>query len=296
MSNNATIRHYSVNEGLSTLGPDVLDLMDRLDRIFLGWAAQAHAETVQYPALIRVEDLDRIDYFRNFPHLGLLISGIGHEHIDACYAHGGKVQSIPAAHLSGCDYALPSAACYNVYLGLKGVTLNGSYRVTTTANCFRNETQYTRLERLRSFRMREIVVVGWADDVKEHLQASKQRLLDLAGVLDLPIEVKTATDPFFDPNGARATMQRLFPVKEEFTYRDTSIASANFHRNFFGERCQIKTVDGEYAFSGCVGMGMERWVQALLDRYSDDMEAITAKIEAYVTGEHDGARAAVARR
>jgi hypothetical protein len=33
-------------------------------------------------------------------------------------------------------------------------------------------------------------------------------------------------------------------------------------------------LNGETAFSGCVAFGIERWLNALLDHFSDDIEAI----------------------
>jgi seryl-tRNA synthetase len=57
-----------------------------------------------------------------------------------------------------------------------------------------------------------------------------------------------------------------------------AIASVNFHRNFFGERCRIRTADEKFAFTGCVAFGIERWIQALLEVFRDDTEAIASAI------------------
>jgi hypothetical protein len=65
-------------------------------------------------------------------------------------------------------------------------------------------------------------------------------------------------------------MQKLFPTKEEFLYDGKlAIASVNFHRNFFGERCDIRLPDGSAAFTGCVAFGLERWLSALGDLFTD---------------------------
>ena len=74
-------------------------------------------------------------------------------------------------------------------------------------------------------------------------------------------------------------MQKLFPQKEEMVYgRSLAIASLNFHRNFFGERCGIRTADGEPAFTGCVAFGIERWLHALLERFAGDAGAATRAV------------------
>ena len=38
--------------------------------------------------------------------------------------------------------------------------------------------------------------------------------------------------------------------------------SINLHGNFFGEKFDIEDSDGNPALTGCVGLGIERWVLA----------------------------------
>jgi hypothetical protein len=126
-----------------------------------------------------------------------------------------------------------------------------------------------------SFRLQEVVCLGSLETVKRHLEASRSRVLWLAAQLGLPLEVRLATDPFYDASASRARMQKLLSVKDEFVYGDElAVGSLNFHRNFFGERCNIRTADGQFAFSGCVGIGLERWLHALLDHYGNDIKTI----------------------
>jgi hypothetical protein len=95
------------------------------------------------------------------------------------------------------------------------------------------------------------------------------------------VTVETATDPFFDPNGARTVMQKLFPVKEEFLFGgDLAIASVNFHRNFFGEKCRIGRPDGSAAYTGCVAFGIERWLAALGEHFGGAADAVEAGLKA----------------
>jgi seryl-tRNA synthetase len=265
----------AVRDGLATLGPALMRLAELLDACFLRWATRAGAASVQYPPLIAVADLAAMDYFQNFPHLGMLVSAIDPDEIPGHYQQGAgrNLAQVPRAHLCDSGYALPSAACYNVYAGLNGATLAGTHRVTTLGTCFRNESHYDGLRRLRSFRMREIVVVGPAADCQQHLSDRKADVLALTRALGIEVRVAAATDPFFDAGGARAQMQRLFPVKEEIVFGgDLAIASLNYHRNFFGERFGIRLAGGEPAHSACVGMGMERWIHALTVTYEGDAE------------------------
>jgi hypothetical protein len=148
--------------------------------------------------------------------------------------------------------------------------------------CFRNEDHYVGLERLLCFSLREIVCIGEEENVRSFLTKSKQRILDFAAAINIPLEAKIASDPFYDSEGMRAKMQMRFPVKEELVYKELSLASVKFHLRFFGERCNIRTVDENVAFSGCLGMGIERWVSVLMDIFAGDVEVIQDYLRAYL--------------
>src|SRR5262249_38958342 len=142
--------------------------------------------------------------------------------------HG--MRAVPAEHLSDALYALPSAACYGVYLFLQDTALSGPAYVTTSASCFRNEVEYVGFERLWGFTMREIVCVGDLPAVQDHLSRYKALVTGFAASIGLPLEVKAATDPFYDRSGSRAKMQEKFPVKEELVHHGLALGSLNFHR------------------------------------------------------------------
>jgi seryl-tRNA synthetase len=269
----------NVRQGLATLGPEAIQIRDLLEARFLGWAAECGAVRMLFPPLMSVEDLNNLDYFRNFPHLALVVSRIREENLQDDYIAGPSVKSISNSHLTASEYVLPSAACYNVYIHLRDSTLEKPTYITTVASCFRNEVEYKGLQRLWGFSMREIVCIGPIEAVQSHLESFKQRILHFANQIELPLNIQVATDPFYQTQSARTLMQQLFPVKEEFVYGDSvAIASVNFHRNFFGERCGIKTSNEQAAFSGCVAFGIERWIHALLEHFRGDVDFITKTI------------------
>jgi seryl-tRNA synthetase len=261
---------FNVRNGLATLRHQLVEARDLLEAQFLRWAAECNAEKMLLPPLILVADLSKLDYFRNFPHLASVVSRIREANLIDDYARGENITAIPNTHLIDSEYVLPSAACYNIYIHLQNTNLAEPGYFTTVATCFRNEVEYKGLQRLWAFSMREIVCVGHINAVQAHLTAFKERIQNFANHLGLPLEIEVATDPFYEPQGSRAIMQKLFPVKEEFVYGGSvAIASVNFHRNFFGERCSIRTSDNEACFSGCVAFGIERWLHALLDHFGD---------------------------
>ena len=278
----ATNDLFLSSSGLATFGSEVVRIIELLEGCFLSWAEEFKADAMIFPPLIRVEDLNRLDYFRNFPHLGVFASRIQEGLLRNKYVEGGDVEVIPNEHLADSKYALPSAACYPVYLYLQNTVLDAPRCITTVGKCFRNEEYYRGVERLLCFSLREIVFVGGDEEVRLFLTRSKQKVWDFAEAIELPLEVKVAGDPFYDSEGIRAKMQRRFPLKEELAYEGRlALASVNFHLSFFGERCNIRTGDEKFVFSGCVGMGIERWVYALMDRFDANVEAICSVLHGY---------------
>ena len=271
----------SASDGLQVLGPGELRLLRTLDALFLSWADDLGAAEYRYPFLLDADFLESIDYYENFPHLGLAVSVTDPQKLTSARASADRpLTALPAGTLHDARYTLPSAACYSVYQSLRGQTVpaEGLTR-TTLATCFRNEQRYEGLRRLLGFSMREIVFVGSARDADRHLSDAKERVLDLSRKLGLTMKTAVATDPFFDQNGTRAKMQRRFPVKEEFIVDGLAIGSVNHHRNFFGERCDIRLPDGAPASTACVAFGLERWIHTLTAALGDPQAAAGAVAE-----------------
>ncbi len=273
------------NNGLTVLDADQLRLLRGIERVFLSWAEQVQAPEFRYPFLMQCADLDRFDYYDNFPHLGLAATRLDPQRLAAHLAGTERpVATMPAEVMETTMVALPSAACYNIYLHLRGAQLPAEgVRRTTVATCFRNEDHYNGLQRLLGFSMREIVFVGGEDGAKAHLEAFKERVLELTGTLGLEVNLEVATDPFFDKNSGKAKMQRLFPVKQEFVVDGLAIGSVNYHRNFFGERCEISvasdanaTVGDDVAHTSCAAFGLERWIHTLTNRFGSAAAAADA--------------------
>ncbi|MER7751441.1 aminoacyl--tRNA ligase-related protein [Kitasatospora sp. NPDC097643] len=263
--------------GLATLGPVELGVRQLLDQLFTAWGQEAGADPMAFPPLLRTSDLAAFDYWTNFPHLGLLATGGHPDRVAELSA--GPHQEIAPELLSPAQYALPSATCYAAYLHLAGSRLDGPRRITAVGTCYRREDHYDGLRRLMGFSMREVVCVGERETVLEHIAAFTERVTTFADRLGLPLAVEAATDPFFEKDAARTLMQQLFPVKREFVYGEKlAIASVNFHRNFFGERCDITLPDGGPAFTGCVAFGLERWLAALDDRFGLHAPDLTDRI------------------
>ncbi|MFC4127443.1 hypothetical protein [Nocardia rhizosphaerae] len=256
---------YRVTDGLAVLGPDVARVKYAIDAIFQQWATGINAQPWDLPALLTRSQLASFDYFDNFPHLAVAAT-----------------PTMPAdADGSPEELFITSAACYGAYAALTGTSLEEPLSVTVATRCCRNEARYHGLRRLHQFTMRELVALGPADHATAHLMRFKPRVLSLTEHLGLSVQVQHATDPFFDPNGSRALMQRLLPVKEEIVTDDgVAIASFNSHRNFFGNRARI-SFQGNPVHTSCVAFGLERWVYALDRKFNGDWAATRAAIASF---------------
>jgi hypothetical protein len=245
--------------GLVALGPARSTLLTALDRLFTGLADRTGALTVIGPPLLPAAGLAGLDYFRNFPHLGVSAARFAEDQVTEL-AGGADVSGQP---VEPTGYVLPSATCYGVFLSLAGQELGTEKRVTAVGRCFRNESHYDGLRRLWGFHMREVVYLGTTDGAAAHLARARQFVTDLAGRLGVDVRYEAANDPFYDRDSSRAKLTALDPVKYEFVTPDgTAIASVNRHRTFFGDRLGI-TAGGAPVATSCAAFGLERWVHAL---------------------------------
>ncbi|MFE6886776.1 hypothetical protein [Streptomyces sp. NPDC057694] len=248
--------------GLLALDPVHTALLHGLDGLLLGLAEQVAAPECLGPPLLPAAGLARLDYFRNFPHLGVPAGRFDADAFDAL-ADGGAPVDAP---LRATGHLLPSATCYGLLLSLEGQDVGEEgLRLSATGRCFRNETHYEGLRRLHGFHMREVLYLGTKDGCVEHLDRGGRFVTDLAERLGLDLTRAAADDPFYDRQGSRARLMALDPVKHEYSASDgTAIASVNRHRNFFGDRLGINAGTHGSAFSACVAFGVERWVHAMV--------------------------------
>ncbi|MFE4655148.1 hypothetical protein ACFRFJ_00455 [Streptomyces hydrogenans] len=262
----------SPGPGLITLDPVHTALLRGLDTLLTGLAARLSAPEVTGPPLLAADGLARLDYFRNFPHLGVSAGRFApdaHDSLAAGQAPGGRP-------LEPTGYLLPSATCYGLLLSLEGTDVGEEgLRISAAGRCFRNETHYDGLRRLWGFHMREVVYLGTKEGAVEHLERGGEFIQETAGLLGLDLTRATADDPFYDKGGSRARLMALDPVKHEYSASDgTAIASVNRHRNFFGERLDIRAGSHGPAYSACVAFGLERWVHAMLRAHGGPERAL----------------------
>ncbi|MCP3754423.1 hypothetical protein [Streptomyces sp. TBY4] len=254
---------------LAILGPASTRLLRELDGIFAGWGLAEGAEEISPPPLFPVSDLEKFDVYTNFPHLAWVAGSLDLEQGEAKPLNG----RFAPDQLRESRYGLPHATCYGAYLYHEGGTVAADTLLTLVNRCFRNEDHYNGLRRLASFQMREIVALGDYEHTQQVIARFTGRIETFSTALGIGLDREAASDPFFQNDGARALLAKLSPVKYEFQYGDLAIASVNTHRNFFGERCDIRLASGGHAFTSCVAFGLEHWLHVLSERYDGDLDS-----------------------
>jgi seryl-tRNA synthetase len=272
--------------GYAVLSGPALRLHRRLDALFARLAESWQADELSGSPLIAAEVLDRVGYFQAFPHLATFAVTLDRR--EASLRDFAGAPFAPAATGGGLAVAagaapvhdvLTPAACYHVYPGFAGQTLDGPRLVTIASPCFRREARYLPLERQWSFTMREVVCLGSADEVSAFLAAARARVDGLLERLGLGARWAQATDPFFEPRARGRLMQMAAPLKSELIHgAELAIASINMHQAHFGEAFAIER-DGAPAFSGCLAFGIERWVSALTTSFGGEAEERLDRVE-----------------
>ncbi len=238
-------------DGGLELHGSALALVEYLDGQVAQWAREIGAVEEVFADTIALKTLERAGFIKAFPQK---LVRIGDDD----------------------DYALPPAVCYHhyPYLANQIVDERGSI-ITAIGRCVREEHDDTHpLERLRSFTMREIVAVGSAEFVEEMRADLIERVGKLIVALDLDAVIETATDPFFTSESrGRLLMQQVQPLKYELRLtvsddgRSIAAASFNNHQDHFGKAFSIRQRGGEFAHSGCVAFGWERWILAFFAQH-----------------------------
>lgn len=257
------------DSGHSVLFGELLGLSERVDRSLLALATAWSARVYHFPTFIAAHELQRLDYFRSFPHLVSFPVSLDQEEKNLesfvkgeVFTHEGGLQLTKTRPVRE---ALTPAACYHLYIHEQGSSLTGARYYTTRNTCFRREAYYEPLRRQWSFSMREIVCMGSREEVTSFLTACRSQVEALLATVGLPVVWSHAQDPFFQPStNPKYLSQRIHPTKTEAVFGgDLAIASINLHQDHFGATFAIER-DTRAAYTGCVAFGIERWLYAVL--------------------------------
>jgi seryl-tRNA synthetase len=256
------------------------DVLERLNGLITQLSKDDGAEIYTFPPVINRQVLEKVNYLDSFPQLcGSVHSFFGKEQdakVLSQRVHEGK----PWGELLGqTQVVLNPAACYPLYPTIAGRLPRGGRLATMLHWVFRHEPS-AEPTRMQSFRVREFVRVGAADEVVEWRDMWLQRGLTLLQSLGLPAAPEVASDPFFGRTGRimavnqkeqRLKFEVVVPVISEES--PTAVCSFNFHQEHFGHTFDIRTFDDRTANSACLGFGLERIVMALFKTHGFDVSS-----------------------
>ena len=263
----------------------------KLARLINEKAGELYAERLgaidgHFPALIDADTLHKCGYFDSHPNAVTFIGNML-EDFDAIEefrvanscSEGALLPPQEHVHVGG--MCMNPAACFPCYPTLKGREMDQGECYSWLGRVFRYESRnISGLELLYEFNVRELVYVGSEAFTQTSRKKSLKIIEELIQFFDLDAVVQTATDPFFATvSAARKFWQQAQEVKNEIlmpvAQKDGSqkllaCGSINLHGNFFGNRFEIVCRDGEPANTGCVGIGIERWVLACFSQHGLD--------------------------
>jgi seryl-tRNA synthetase len=246
-------------------------VVERLAALIASYREPA-VEVLRFPPVMSRRDLERSGYLKSFPNLlGCVCALSGSEAEINAAAQRHEAGGDWTTSLAAADLVLAPAACYPVYplVAARGPLRRGGLQFDVACDCFRREPS-RQLDRLQSFRMREYVRIGTAEEIVTFRTRWIETGQEIAGQLGLPCSIAPANDPFFGREGRmKAVSQLQQALKFELLVpiygadRPTACMSFNYHREHFGTTWDIRDEAGEPAHTGCAAFGMDRLAVAL---------------------------------
>ena len=250
------------------------------------YQAAFNAKEAHFPAMIDVDTLHKCGYLDSHPNAVSFIGNVV-EDFDAIEefrkanscSEGALLPQRDHVHIDG--MCLNPAACFPCYPTLAGQDFTNGACYTWLGRVFRYESRNINgLDRLYEFNVRELVFVGDEEYVRSVRAKALPVVEELASWMDIDCQVQTATDPFFATvSAAKKFWQASQEVKNEIkipalgndgSVKQLACGSINLHGNFFGKRFGFNAANGEPAQTGCVGLGIERWMLAAFTQHGFD--------------------------
>jgi len=247
------------------------DAVDRLAALISEYRAP-EAEVLRFPPVMSRSQLERSGYLKSFPNLlGCVCALSGSDAEIAAAAQRHETGGDWTTGLMPAELVLTPAACYPVYplVATRGPVAAGGLLFDVACDCFRREPS-RQLDRLQSFRMREYVRIGTAEEIVAFRTRWIETGQAIAARLGLSCHIAPANDPFFGREGRiKAVSQVQQALKFELLVpiygedRPTACMSFNYHREHFGLTWDIRDADGAPMHTGCAAFGMDRLAVAL---------------------------------
>ena len=255
---------------------------------FIDSRRPAQAAVLRFPPVMSRKMIERSGYLNSFPNLlGCMCCLTGSEReITGTVASFNAGQSDWTDALAASDLVLSPASCYPIYpmAAQAGPVPRAGLWFDVACDCFRREPSKS-IDRLQSFRMREFVRIGTAEQILAFRAEWIERAQGMADELGLAYGVDVANDPFFGRGGEiMAASQVQLALKFELLVpvvsatKPTACMSFNYHLEHFTEVWDMRDEDGAMPHSGCVAFGMDRLAVAMFATHGLDPALWPAKL------------------
>lgn len=276
-------------DGQVILGGHLVELFRFFDGVFREISMHLHGcQEYQFPTLLKTDTLKKVGYFESFPNLLMFVMRLKNEIVNfQSFKQDFEKQNTDILderelmkYCCDASLGLPPTMCYYVYEMLYGQEVN-NYAITAVGKSFRYENKYCKpFERLWDFTIRETVFLGERSFVKKQVKSYRNYAIKFMELLNLKGICENANDPFFlDHTTKKINVQKMMGSKQELRLRineeDTmAIGSFNIHGQFLAKRFKLYTdkEQKEYAYTGCIGIGLERILFGFLSQYGCEIE------------------------
>lgn len=260
--------------GVFGRGSEFEEVLDAFDVQVKKLGAAERAEAQCHPPIINRALLEKVHYLDSFPHLcGSVHSFFGNALQAMALAERANSNQPWGDLLGQTGVTLNPAACYPVYPTMAGRLPEEGRTVSLVGWVYRHEPS-REPTRMQSFRVREFIRAGSAEQVVAWRDTWLERGLGFLNELGVPVRSDVAADPFFGRGGKvlaanqieqRLKFEVLLPIISEEA--PTAVCSFNYHQQHFGSTFGIETATGETASTACLGFGLERVVMGLFKHH-----------------------------
>lgn len=271
---------HEVGPGHISLAGPPLKFITYLDSIIQKIYNEQFAVTERsFPALVPARLLAKAGYFDSHPNNVMMTTHLVNdfdliENFRQNEGHTGDMSSLSEGSLATPHLCLNPAACLPCYPVYANQDVSEGCALSWRGRVFRYESSNVRgLERLTEFNVRELVLIGNSEYVGSGHKKAISIINSLCEILEIEGMLVTATDPFFATVSAtkkfwQQSMESKYEIRLPFEQNASgelsyvAAGSINHHGTFFGSRFTINSGNEGIANTGCVGLGLERWLLA----------------------------------
>ncbi|WP_010587320.1 amino acid--[acyl-carrier-protein] ligase [Schlesneria paludicola] len=262
------------------------NIIEQFEHLVTQRAKGFKAEVMRFPAILNRQAYLKTNHLETFPDLmGSVHSFTGNERDHVKLLQKRAAGEDWTRDLTPTEVMMTPAACYPLYPTATGTLPAQGRLVDLRSFVFRHEPSIDPC-RMQIFRQREFVRLGTPEQALEHRNHWLNLGEEILNSVGLKVERVLANDPFFGRGGRMmAATQKEQDLKYELviavasTEKPTAITSCNCHLDHFGHSFEIKTDDGQYAHSSCIGFGLERIALALFKTHGLDPDHWPADIK-----------------